>query len=147
MKTALDQLNRGSLPAAIQAFSKILESHSELDEVRRNLAFAFFANNQFQAATKEYEKLVRADPGDAGFRVNLGMSLREASLLDRALLDRAREELEEAVHLNPESAQAHYQLGLVWLAQKDTTRAMEQFHHARRIDPSLRPPGAPPDHR
>ena len=69
------------------------------------------------------------------------MALREARLLDRARL-----ELESAVRLNPESAQANYQLGLVWLAQKDALRAMKQLHEARRIDPTLRPPGIA-DHR
>jgi len=56
------------------------------------------------------------------------------------LLDRARNELETALQLNPDSAQAHYQSGLLYNLQKDKAQAMEQFHAARCLDPNLRPP-------
>ena len=103
--------------------------------MRRNLAFALFASGHRQEAVAEYEKLVRSDPSDAELRINFGTALREAGLLGQA-----RHELEEALQLCPDSARAHYQLGLLWITQKDKGRAMEQFHAARRLDPSLRPP-------
>src|SRR5207245_2911116 len=71
------------------------------------LAVALFASGDYRAAADEYEKLARSDPADAGLRLNCGIALREA-----ALLDLARQQLEEAVRLDSGSAQAHYQLAL-----------------------------------
>ena len=76
--------------------------------------------------------------GDAGLRLDLAIALLKTSSFDRA-----EEHLRAAVRLNPDSAQAHYQMGLYWVAKKEPARGMEQFHLARRIDPSLRPPGTP----
>ena len=54
----------------------------------------------------------------------------------------AQKALAQALELRANNPALALQLGLAWLAQKDTVRAMDQFHQARRIDPSLRPSGA-----
>jgi tetratricopeptide (TPR) repeat protein len=73
---------------------------------------------------------------DSDLHISLGVSLRESGSLDRAT-----RELEQAAALNPDSAQAQFQLGLTWLALKERARAMSYFRHAARLDPGLRPPG------
>jgi Flp pilus assembly protein TadD len=89
------------------------------------LALALFASGRYPAAVAEYEKLMRSDPGDAGLRLDLGIALGKTSSLDLA-----GKQLEEAPSESG-AAQPHYQLGLVWLAQKDFTRATDEFHQAR----------------
>jgi tetratricopeptide (TPR) repeat protein len=135
-KAALKELDDGNYAAAIRGFAGILQAHPELDEVRRRLAFALFVNKQYSDAVSEYERLVGSHPDEVDLRLSLAVALRENSLFERA-----RRELEEVIRQNPDSAQACYQLGLTWLAQKDTAQAMEQFRRARRLDPALRPPG------
>jgi tetratricopeptide (TPR) repeat protein len=132
---ALVLLDRGDFPGAIRSLSDILTAHSDLDEVRRKLAIALFADGRYRAAADEYETLARADQADGELRLAWGVALREA-----AVLDTARTQLEEAVRLNEGSAQAHYQLALLWLKQRDEKRALEEFRRARRIDPELEPP-------
>jgi len=136
-RAALDELDEGNYAAAIRDFAKILEAHPELDEVRRRMAFAVFVNKQYPDAAREYERLAGNHPDEPDLRLSLAVALRENSLFERA-----RRELEEVIRLNPDSAQAYYQLGLTWLALKETALAMEQFRRARRLDPTLRPPGS-----
>jgi tetratricopeptide (TPR) repeat protein len=135
LKAALEKLDRGDFLSAIRSLSEILADHPDLDEVRLKLGNALFASGQYSAASAECEKLVRSNPDDAGLRLNWGVALREA-----ALMNAARQQLEEAVRLDSGSGQAHYQLGLLWLALGNGKRAMEEFHHARRIDPNLELP-------
>jgi len=53
-------------------------------------------------------------------------------------LERARDEFTEAVRLAPESAWAHYNLGLVFRGQGRSDEAAHEFRLALASDPQLR---------
>jgi Flp pilus assembly protein TadD len=131
---AIRALNLGDYDAAIRHFRRILEKAPEITEARRDLALALFARGDYAAACAEYRKISSESPDDGEIRLNLGVTLMKLNDYDRA-----RRELEAARNLNPLSAQARYQLGLWHLAQ-NTGLAMQYFHEARRLDPSLAPP-------
>jgi tetratricopeptide (TPR) repeat protein len=134
-RRAIDRLTRGDYDAGIRMLQELVADHPEQAAVRRNLAFALFANRRFAEAAAQYEALVGRFPADGDLHLNLGAALREIPDLDGA-----RRALETAARLSPNSAQAHYQLGLLYRAERDNARAMEQFHRARQLDPSLAPP-------
>lgn len=135
-RAALDKMDRGDFAPAARELGAIIEAHPELDEVRRRLALALFANAQYREAAAQYQILLQADSGDPDLLIDLGVALRESGSLEPAT-----QQLEKAVLQNPMSAQAHFQLGLTWLARKNNARAMEYFRQARRLDPRLQPPG------
>ena len=132
---AVEHLNRREYGQAVEAASFLLRQHPGLSDARRTLAFAQFAQHQYAAAAAEYARLVAEDPKDADLRLNLGAALAQIPEPRKAV-----GELEEALRLNPQSAQAHFQLGLLCKASGDLDIAMQHFHQARRIDPSLQPP-------
>lgn len=132
---AVAELNYGSLESAIQQLRAILLSHPDLSEVRRTLALGLFRNHQYSDAAEEYSRLANEDAFDSALRVELGAALREAGALDQA-----GSELQQALRLQAEPARVHFQLGLLYRQLHEEARAMEHFHEARRLDPSIQLP-------
>ena len=128
-------LNERRFEESIGHFRNVLQIHPELDEVRRSLALALFANRDYRQAVAEYRRLVNDTREDTDLRLSLAIALLRASSPEEAKL-----ELNQVVNLNPKSAQAFYQLGMIYLAERDRARATEHFHRTRRIDPTIKLP-------
>jgi Flp pilus assembly protein TadD len=70
--------------------------------------------------------------GDADIRGNLGLTLARLGRTAEAV-----EELDEALRLNPNSAEAHNNLGLVLLASGKAEESIPHFSTAIRLKPEL----------
>ena len=128
-------LDAGDFEQAVGIFRALLHLHPELDEVRRRLAVALFADREYAAAAVEYGRLLVTAPEDADLRLNLATTWwRVGSLAE------ARKELEHALRIKPDSARAYHQMALTYWEEGDRTHAMQFFHEARRLDPSVTVP-------
>lgn len=134
-RDGIESLDRGQFEKAAQFFRKLLDLHPDLGPVRRKLAFALFAKQEHGAAVTEFQRLLHEFPSDADLHLSLGLTLLQLNRLEES-----KSHLQEAARLNPHAAQAYFQLGMAYLAERDRRRALEQFHAARRIDPYIQLP-------
>src|SRR5262249_40984854 len=125
-------LDAGDFQRSIPLFRVLLARHPELEPARRKLATALFANEDYAACAAEYRGLVDLAPEDADLRLSLAIALYQAGELTAS-----KRELESVLGINPRSANAKYYLGMIQLAKGDKQGAMELFHLARRLDPSV----------
>ena len=131
-------------------------------------AIFLYQSGKREAAVVELEKLYKADPKDRAARTRLvtayfGMNrvseaekvLAEAlkrnakdadALLQRAELrlrtgkaDDAETDLKEILHFSPDSAQAHFLLGVVYRQKNQENNQQQEFVLALRSNPSLLP--------
>jgi hypothetical protein len=56
-RSAVSSLDRGAFAAAIHSLRNILVNNPELNEARRNLAFAVFGRGHHEEAVAEYQKI------------------------------------------------------------------------------------------
>lgn len=128
----MQALDAGNFEQAVGTFRALLDLHPDLDEVRRRLAAALFANNEHEAAAVEYGRLLETAPDEAELRLNLAAALgRTGSFAE------ARKEIERALRIKPDSARAYHQMALTYWEEGERARAVQFFHQARRLDPSV----------
>ena len=110
----------------------LLDRDSTLDAARRSSALALFVCEDYAASAAEYGRLVAADRADHDLRLNLAVALYRA----RRIVE-AREQLEHLLRDDPDSAKAIYHLAMIQWTDGDKTPAMDLFHRARRLDPTV----------
>jgi len=112
----------GSMAGSAQVEHLLLEG-----EVR--MTVSDYAN-----AIKVYEKLVNLAPNIASYRVRLAIAMagypRTAKLAEREFLD--------ALRLEPNNADIHYQFGLYYKVMKQRARALAEMQTAVKINPRHR---------
>lgn len=86
------------------------------------------------SAVRVFEQLVEARPALAAYRLRLAAAM--AAHPPTAL--RAEREYLEAVRLQPDSAEAHYELGLYYKAMRQKARALAEMQTAVRLSPEHR---------
>ena len=111
--------------AALETPATDLHTANQRSEEFVQSGDAYFAKGQFTEAVIEYKNAIQQDRSNA--RARLGLAL---SYLRSRRVREAREELLEAVRLDPPLAEAHAQLCQAELARQDSTRAIE---HARKL--------------
>jgi tetratricopeptide (TPR) repeat protein len=131
----VNALDAGDFEKAVGVFRELLHGHPELHEVRRPLALALFAKNDYAAAAAEYRRLLEIAPDDTDLRLNLATTLWRANSFAEA-----RKELEQVLRIEPDSARACHQMALTYWEEGERARAMEFFHQARRLDPGVTVP-------
>ena len=87
--------------------------------------------SDYANAIKVYEKLVEAAPKVAGYRMRLAVAMacypRTAKQAERQFV--------EAMRLDPDNGDYHYQFGLYFKAMKVKSRAVAEMRAAVRLDP------------
>jgi tetratricopeptide (TPR) repeat protein len=96
------------------------------------MAGVWVQRDQFQKALEEQKLAVQCDPRAPVYRKNLGNILLG---MDPAA---AAREFAEFVALQPDLAEAHYDLGLAYRAMGETEKAADEFRRAAAIDPRYR---------
>lgn len=129
---ALHELDAGRCQQAATLLRALLDRDSTLDAVRRRLAFALFMCEDYKASAAEYRRLAGADPAGYDLRLSLGVALYRAHQIAEA-----RQQLEQLLLDDPDSAQVPYHLGMIHWTDGDKTTALELFHRARRQDPTV----------
>lgn len=87
--------------------------------------------NRPAEALPHLQHVAAAHADDAAALADLGTAY---AMLKR--FDQAARALEASLRLNPDSAQAHYNLGLIAASRRDMPRAVKEFAEAARLDPS-----------
>jgi tetratricopeptide (TPR) repeat protein len=90
-------------------------------------------------AERHYEQAAAAAPDQARYRATLArIYLDRRSQGDR--LDRAVREARRTVELDPDDAEAYYQLGLAYVAAAKLPQAARALEHAMDLQPGFGPP-------
>lgn len=124
---------------AIDCFHQALRCQPEAPEVLNNLGNALRAEEQPLEAIACFREAVRHSPTNVGIQANLANALRDVGRLDEAV-----ETLQHAIKLQPDYAQAHWDLAFVWLLKGDFVRGFEEHEWRwRRTDFAPRQFAAP----
>jgi tetratricopeptide (TPR) repeat protein len=110
-----------------------LYSQSASDEIAQRARAAQDAErrNDFPAAVRGYEDVVRLLPQNAEMRSNLGVALYFNGELTRAV-----SVLQKAVDLNPSLVAPHLFAGLAWYRLADPDKAVPELRQAAVLEPS-----------
>lgn len=93
-------------------------------------AYAYERTGQGQAATREYEELLKVDPGHAWAHADLGSLLaRQGKVLE------ASRHFEQALALQPDFPKARINLGFARHVLGDTPRGIEELRTVLKADP------------
>jgi tetratricopeptide (TPR) repeat protein len=119
--------------AAIAYFQKAISLDPGMARAYDNLGLCYFYQNLNTQALENYAKAIQLEKGSAHPsawpHLNMAITLK---FLGRN--EEAEKELREAVRLNPELAQAQYQLGTVLEAEGHLDGAIAAFEEASRLD-------------
>ena len=127
-----------------QRWSEAFSIYSEILKFEPNNALAHYrlgAVSEKLGATdnavRSYQEALRIDPGQAdarrameGYYVNQGVMLRRNNQLAEAA-----HMFQQAIGLNPSSANAHFELGQVFEQQGQAIAAITEYQEATKVDP------------
>jgi tetratricopeptide (TPR) repeat protein len=107
---------------AIDCFRQALRRKPDAPDVLNNLGNVLRAEQELTEAVACFREAARRSPASAGVQANLGNALR-----DLGCLDEAAETLHRAIQLQPDYAEAHWDLAFTRLLQGDFVRGFEEF--------------------
>lgn len=107
---------------AIDCFHQALRLQPESPEVLNNLGNALRAEQLPLAAVDCFREAVRLSPANAGFQTNLGNALRDLGHVAESAAT-----LRRAISLQPDYAEAHWELAFTALLQGDFPRGFEEY--------------------
>jgi Flp pilus assembly protein TadD len=107
---------------AINCYRQALRCRPGAPDVLNNLGNALRAQDEPIAAIACFRAALRRSPANAGIQANLGSVLREVGRLDEAV-----ETLERAIQLQPDYAEAHWDLAFARLLQGDFTSGFAEY--------------------
>ena len=112
----------GQNRAAIDCFRQSLRCQPGAPDVLNNLGNAWRAEDEPVAAIACFRAALRRSPANAGIQANLGSVLREVGRLDEAA-----KTLQQAIELQPNYADAHWDLAFTRLLQGDFTSGFAEY--------------------
>ncbi len=133
----IEYYNAALYEDAIVAFEQAMKLAPDNETVKRNLANAYQAagnelakGNQFVGAIEYLEAAVQVDPGNAQPLIQVGAYYLQEGLVHEAIF-----RLEEAIELEPKSADAHFLLGEAYFKDNDAASALDQWEWVHAVDP------------
>lgn len=121
----------GQVSESNALLSHLLELHPELFDLRMNLGLNDQRQQMPDAAAREFQQVLKADPLNIQAHFNLGLSFFELHQMEGA-----EKELQAALAIAPYYTHAQQLLGTIMLQQGDYIHAREQFAHILIIDPN-----------
>ena len=88
-------------------------------------------------AEREYESMIAMFPDTAGIHFLFGRSLLSRPDADAKTTERAKEEFQKELEIDPTNAGAHYVLGELAAKDQNWDEAIAQFSEATKLDPSF----------
>jgi tetratricopeptide (TPR) repeat protein len=115
---------------------KGLDLHPDSSELQFNMGLLFQSLSQLEKAVKCYQKAIELerDHVPSLHWVQLGTAQLSTPRLGEIEAERS---FKKALEIDPNSAQAHYQLGKLYLQQRDFVKAEQFLEKALALDPSL----------
>jgi len=137
-KMGNDYYQAGQLTEAVTAYRKAVELKSDYDAAWANLGAAYYAQQDLEQAEEAYLKAIDLSPKDADVIYNLGAIYLQQSLStgapDQQKVNKALEQINRAVELNPDLAQPYYGLGVANQLLGNSEAAIEAFEKFLEID-------------
>jgi tetratricopeptide (TPR) repeat protein len=140
--------NQGRADEAVKYYSLSIARNPQMNIASHNLATLLMREDRDQAIASPFSDLLVHPPGDAEAHVDYGMANYRigehdlsVDLLREALVgehDLSVDLLREALEIEPDSAEAHYSLGIVYGELGRIDEALEHYWEAIRCDPDFR---------
>ena len=122
----------GDLDKAVDEYSSLYNSHSKDLLTKKNYIQLLILKNRLDEATKLNNEILKSTPHDVEALVYKGeIHLHQGDSAG------AVDSLQSALKNDPNSAIAHYQLGLAYSQQRDLRRAESEWREAVRLKPDL----------
>ena len=102
-------------------------------ESLNNLAFAYGAQQKFENAAENYERLLQIAPERADVRANYALIL-----LQLKKIDEAQNQIEYSIRQNPDLPESYNNYGLILLEKNENQKAAEQFEKALQLKPDFK---------
>ncbi|MBL9037293.1 MAG: tetratricopeptide repeat protein [Archangium sp.] len=115
---------------AITHYQKAVELTPANAELIFNLAEAQQKNGQLDSAISGYRRAIELNPDLSGARVNLGKALAE-----KGLFGEAKEVLSGVTKSTLADAEAHYNLGVIYMRESNVSNAITEFERTLAITP------------
>lgn len=121
---------------AVSSYEHAVELDPDRPDALRGLAAAQAAAGMKTPAIANFEKGLKHFPKDAALRASYASALLpDAEAGDPAAAAKAERLLRAAIELNPSLAEAHYQLGDLYLKKGQTSQAQPLLEKAVKLDP------------
>ncbi|MEO6589234.1 MAG: tetratricopeptide repeat protein [Pyrinomonadaceae bacterium] len=120
----------GDYQRAVLEFGQILSIAPDTSKANYFIGQSFIRLNRFAEAEKYFSRELEINPGDALSKYHLALTLIERKIET----EKAIQTLEEAISLRNDYADAHYQLGKIYLEKGETKKAIEQLESAVSAD-------------
>lgn len=121
---------------AIAEFSAALSAEPNYSDAHNNLGAILLDQRMYDAAVEQYRDALRINRGFLQY-FNLANALADTASArhDSALFAEAVQRYDQALQLDPNSAAAHYNLGLTWQAEGRMGDALAEWRAVVAIDP------------
>lgn len=100
-------------------------------------AEALEMQGKWDEAQHEYESLIAKDPNMPGLHFLLGRALLSRPDASPQALERAKQEFQKELQIDPKNAVAHYVLGELAKKDENWDEAIAQFSAAAKLDPNF----------
>jgi len=120
----------GEIPAAIEAYRKVLELDASVTEANVNLAILLTGQQRAAEAVPLAEKAVQQKPGEVSYVVLLADALALSGKPERAA-----EQYRKAIALDPKSAAPYLGLGRLLAGERQFSEALQQLRKASELQP------------
>ena len=97
-------------------------------------AEALEMQGKWDEAQREYEDMIAKEPNAPGLHFLLGRSLLSRPDADPKTFERAKQEFQKELEIDPKNAGAHYVLGELASKEQNWDEAIQQFSQAAKID-------------
>jgi len=118
-------------PRALKEFSSVSTLDPQMKQVHYNAGQVLIRMNRMDEAEKEFRLELQLDPTDAFSKYDLAFTMLERNIQT----DEVVRLLNEAIDARPDYADAHYQLGKLYIGKGDIDTAIRELETAVRSDP------------
>ncbi|HEY9886072.1 MAG TPA: tetratricopeptide repeat protein [Vampirovibrionales bacterium] len=149
---AIEQQATGNLDGAISSYLSLLRAYPQDAQLNFNLGTAYQERKQYQKALIQYQKAAQLEPKNSEFKNALQVmqdaidsgafeEVKAREILDEAVklqqagkIQQSIIKYQEAIAIDPQSAQAHFNLGTALHSQSKTAEAISQYRVAYSLD-------------
>jgi protein O-mannosyl-transferase len=127
--------HQGKIGEAVTNFEAALQEEPNYADAHNNLGGILLDQKRYDEALSHYRAAVRTNPEYMHF-FNLANALADAASArhDASEFAQAEAAYQEALRLNPNSSDAHHNLGMTWQFQGSNDQAIAEFAEAARLD-------------
>jgi tetratricopeptide (TPR) repeat protein len=121
----------GDYARAIKEFAAVAVLDPQMKQVHYNAGQALIRTNRLDEAEKEFRQELQLDPSDTLSKYHLAFTMLERNIQT----DEVVRLLNEAIEERPDYADAHYQLGKIYIGKGDIDNAIGHLETAVQSDP------------